>query len=210
MNNNRFIRDYSFTFTVGGKTYEVLPPLRISFSGKKSIFGQLNTLDIRVFNLDPEKRAAMVKDIEVAKYIPIELQIGYDGRLETIFKGTVFSSSTKREGSYFVTEIQSMDGYYGVSSAFTSTVVTTKNQAIDQIVKDIPYVEKGKITAQNELVRPKVLVGNSYDILDSIVSPGHYRFIDDGVLSIIGKDEVVSGFIPVVSAETGLMNTPRS
>jgi hypothetical protein len=74
----------------------------------------------------------------------------------------------------------------------------------------MPNTKKGKIGAQGDISRPKVLVGNSTATIQEMLDPDQRWFIDDERLNILGGDEVVSGYVPVVSAETGLIKTPEA
>ena len=73
----------------------------------------------------------------------------------------------------------------------------------------MPDTGKGKITEQNVLIRPKVLVGNSVNLIDEQLNDGETWYIENEQLYIIKDNEVVSGYVPEISAKTGLINTPE-
>ena len=134
-----------------------------------------------------------------------ELKAGYS-KIETIFKGAISIAKSKREGANFVTTIEAYDGLYDLKNSYTSKVV--KGNVSSQIIQDMPTVKQGKITEQNPLLRPRVLVGNSFKLIEQNLEENETFYIDDGVIHIIKDKEVTSSYIPLVSAATGLLNSP--
>lgn len=191
-----------------GQSVIVKPPIRISFSADKSVTGGLNKLTLRIYNLTQSNRLALVKDPEQRKHIPLSLRVGYSGSLHLLYKGTVHSGQNFREGPDQITEIEGLDGGFDFLNSFTSRTVRNKKRAIDRVLDDMPNTGRGKITGQQSLIRPKVLVGASAKLIDELVGEDETWYIDDEKLYIIKQNEVISSFIPVVSADTGLLNTP--
>ena len=188
---------------------DVVPPLRVSFSASKSIRGGLNKLTIRAYNLNQSNRTAIAKDAEdPSKHIPLSFSVGYDGHLKLLFKGTVHRGENFREGADLVTQIECLDGGFDHLNSFTSKTVKGKDAAVDAVLSDMPNTKKGKITNQGQLIRPRVLVGSSTNLIDELLDDGETWYIDNERLYIIKKGDVTGSFIPVISAETGLINTP--
>jgi len=204
----RFNRDYEFQVQVPGGTVTVRPPLRIEFQADKSIRGQLNKIQVKLYNLDERKRLALVKDAEQQKRIPFRLSVGYEGALEMVFSGTIHTGSNSRQGPDHITTIEGLDGGFDFLNSFTSRTVLGGDEAVKAVLQDMPDTAEGKITERPTTSRPKVLVGNSVQIIEDGLDPNETWYIDDGQLYIIKPDEVTSRFIPVVSAATGLLNTP--
>lgn len=227
---DRFLRDYLLTIGLGAQAVIIRPPFRIAFTADKSDDATLNKMKLKIDGLNDDKRRILVRDKDDAppknlkadangdpapktelrandsRYFPLELKIGYQGRLETIFRGSVDEAGSTREGAQFVTTLSCLDGGHDFLNGFVSTSVTSKQAAIDAVLGTMPNTKKGKIGAQKDLGRPKILVGNSMETIQDMLDPDQRWFIDDERLNIIGGDEVVSGYIPVVSAETGLIN----
>ena len=209
MTTPRFNRTYTLEFDIGSRTEVIKPPLRISFEADKSIMGGLNKCRIQLYNIEERKRLALAKDAEQqGKRIPIRLSCGYQDRQELIFKGTIFTGGTERQGADLVTTIESQDGGFDFTNSFTSRTVEGGKRAVDSVRQDMPNTDEGKITERPMLTRPKVLVGNSAQLIDEMVGPGETWYIEDERLYIIKDNEVTSRFIPVVSAATGLISTP--
>jgi hypothetical protein len=151
-----------------------------------------------------------VRDEDGADYFPLELKVGYQGKLETIFRGSINTAGSTREGAEFITSIECLDGGNDFLRGFVSTTVTTKAAAFDAILQTMPNTARGKIGTATEIIRPKVLVGNSIAVTQEMLDPDQKWFIDDERLNILKPNEIVSSFAPVISAETGLLNTPEA
>lgn len=206
----RFNRDYELKVQILGGEVTVRPPIRISFQGDKSISGGLNQIQIKIYNLEERKRLSLVKDAEDPSVrIPFQLKVGYENRTEIIFKGTVHSGSNARNGADMITTIEGLDGGFDFLNSFTTRTVEGGKVAVDAALRDMTNTTVGRITQRPVLTRPKVLVGNSAKLISDMVAPDETWFIDDEQLFIMKDNEVLSRFIPVVSAETGLLNTPE-
>lgn len=208
-NQYRFNRNYRLTIQVTDrKAIIVEPPFRIAFSADKSIDATLNKMNVNIYNLAPDNRAAIVKDAKENKKISVELLVGYQDTLERIFKGSVHIGQNSREGAEMVTSLECQDGGFDFRFGYTSRSVAAGADPIDAILSDMPNTKKGKITPNRpNTSRPRVLVGNSYKLIGRTVSTQKW-YVDDETLNIINDDEVISEFIPIVEAATGLINTP--
>lgn len=204
---SRFERDYQLTVQVSGsKAVVIRPPFRISFQADKSTDRSLNKATIKIYNMSPENRLAVVKDADDKKKLGVELLVGYQGSVERVFKGSVHIGENAREGADIITTLDCQDGGFDFRYSYTSKCIT--GDPVDAILADMPNTNKGKITKNRPtLLRPRVLVGNSYKLIGKTLKDQDW-FIDDETLNIVAKDEVLSEFIPVVSASTGLLNTP--
>lgn len=209
MAQSRFNRNFQLLVDVGGgRSVEVVPPMRIAFDAIKSVSGGLNKMTVRVYNLKESHRLALVKDAEQSKRIPVSLRVGYSDSLRVLFKGTVHTGENSREGADLVTTLECLDGGHALLTGFTSKTVKGKAQAITAVLDGLPEIGRGKIREQSPISRPRVLVGSSAKLIDTVLNDGETWFIDDEKLYILRGDEVVSSYIPTVNARTGLLNTP--
>lgn len=207
---SRFNRTYQLAVQVSDdKAVVIGQPLRVVFTVDKSNTTSLNKANIKIYNLKPENRLALVKDSDQKKKIGVELLVGYSGQNERIFKGTVHIGQNSREGPDMVTTLECQDGGYDFRYGFTSRTVPAGKDPLDEILKDMPDTKKGAITKERPIAmtRPRVLVGNSYKTIGRTMK-GQRWFVDDETLNVINDDEVVSDQIPIVEAASGLVNTP--
>lgn len=205
----RFKRDFELIIGLGNQAVTIRPPMRISFDAQKSISGGLNKLNLTIDNLREQNRIKLVKDREEIKNIPLIFSVGYKNRLEKIFKGSVHRGTDTRDKTIRPSTLECLDGGFDFINSFTSRTVSGKENAVNAILTDMPNTGRGKITAQNNLVRPKVLVGNSAELINQQLNADETWYIENEQLYIIKDNEVVSSFIPLVSAKTGLINTPE-
>lgn len=204
-----FDRNFKLTITANNREIVVEPPFRIVFDATKSTRGSLNKLTLKIYGLGEDNRLAMVKDAEQDdKVISVELAIGYGESLGTIYKGTALTGANERSGPEIITTLDCLDGGLALANGFVNTTVKRNEVVIDALLQAMPELRKGKITEQKQLQRPKVLVGSPLRIIEESLDPDESFYIDDQQLYIIKTDDVVSSFIPKVSAETGLVNTP--
>lgn len=203
----RFNRDYELTIqTELERAIVVRPPFDISFNADKSTDKSLNKMNVRVFGLSESNQLAIVKNAQEKKNFEVSLKVGYVGSIETIFKGYVNIGERSRQGADLPITMECIDGGFDARFSFTSKTVQGKSP-IDAILEDMPNIRKGKITTQKKLIRPRVLVGNSWKLIRENLN-GEQYFIDNGQLNILKSNEVINSFVPVVQASTGLLSTP--
>lgn len=206
---NRFGRDYELVIGIGEEAIIIRPPIRIVFSADKSLRGAINTLKLEIYNLREDRRLKIVKDAEQVKYIPLQLKVGYQGNLELIFRGSVYTAKNAPQLPEILTVIECKDGGHDFINAFTSKTIAGGSDYIPTLIEDMPNTSPGKIAPGEPLVRPKVLVGNTMDLVRSGLKPGEVAFIDNEELNVIRTDsQIIDNVVPTVSAATGLLNTP--
>lgn len=204
---SNFNRDYRLTITKGERQKIIVPPFRFSFSCDKSIEGNgLNKLIGSVWGLKKETRNFFRKNQDDTDLIKITLEVGYENALKPLFSGDIsIGSSTLTRNSY-VTKFEVLDGGHDYLNSFTSKTVSGKSNAINSILEDMPNTQKGKVSTDvPELLRPKVLMGPSSQLLEDLTRQDQDFYIDNGKINIIGQDEVTLEYIPKVSAKTGLL-----
>lgn len=207
MMSNRFNRDYSLIIRLKGKDLIIAPPFRIQFEATKTINRSLNKATIKIYNLAESTYSQLRKDDDSKNYNKVALSVGYDD-IGIVFQGNIHEAKIRREGTDIVTTLDCLDGGFDFLNSFTSKTVKTKAEAISTILNDMPNTTKGKLTKQNESLRPKVLVGSSAKLIERSLQNDEDFFIDNEKLYILKSSEVVSNYIAVVDSETGLLTTP--
>jgi hypothetical protein len=207
----RFNRNYELNIQLSpDRVVTITPPFRLAFDISKSVAGGLNNAAFSLSGLGSETRLALAKDVEdFSKAWGLTFSLGYGDELRPVFKGSMLRGATKREGPAQVTEIEALDGGFDYLNGFTCRTVRGGADSVDSILQDMPNITRGKIATLPTLSRPRVMVGPSARIIDELLGPSQSWYIDDEQLHIIGADDVVSSYIPVVNAESGLLNTPE-
>lgn len=209
----RFGRDYLLEIQVPGQpVLRVRPPFEVVFQADLSMKPELNRLDLRVANLSPVTRADLIRDEDSKDpRIPIRLQVGYNGQLGTVFQGSVEIAFSERQGGDYFTQITALDGGTDWRNAFVATTCTTKDLVLEALLDKMSNTKRGAIGAfRNKLTRAKVVMGFPADVVKSVLESGQSFFILEEKIYILGKNEVPTSYIPVVSAETGLLTPPQA
>ncbi|WP_346983055.1 hypothetical protein [Citrobacter portucalensis] len=206
-----FYRVYRLTVGIGNQAVIIEPPITMSFKALETVDKKsLGKLSVSINGLKPSTRLQLLKSEDEEKYIPVRLEVGYDGKLRQVFQGSVKSGAVKREGAIHIVSLECEDGGHDYINSFTSRTVRGKDQVVDSVLQDMPNTKKGSVTKQQALIRPKVLVGSSSKILTDTLAPDESFFIKDERVHILKANEVTSGNIPVVNARSGLLNTPQA
>lgn len=203
-------RAYQLTVIRDGRATIIRRPFKITFSCDESVESSGNECRIQIWGLSRENRLSLVKDEDEKKQVSVELLVGYRDKMPLLFKGSLMQGTFERSGADFINTLTCIDGGYDIQYAYTSACVSGKGGAIDACMGSLKHTKKGAVTAQQDLVRPKVLVGNSAILMKEMKSPNQEFFITRGQASLINKNEVRKGFAPLVSAKTGLMGIPQS
>ena len=201
-------RNYQLRVGVGSQAVTIKPPFRISFSVDKSIEVGLNKAKIMVWGLKQSTRLKLIKDEWSQEHFPIELMIGYGDKLGLIFRGSVRKGEFDRDGADFVSTMDCFDGGVDVINGFTNTVANSKKEAVQAALADMPNTKTGAISKEGSLTRPVIMVGNSANLIANQLDEDEEFFIDNEQLFVINRDEVRSNYAPLVTARTGLLNTP--
>lgn len=98
-----FYRDYRLTVGIGNQAVIIQPPITISFKALESVSKKsLGKLSVSINGLKPSSRLQLLKSEDEEKYIPVRLEVGYDGKLRQVFQGSVKSGAVKREGAIHI------------------------------------------------------------------------------------------------------------
>lgn len=210
MNTNTFIRDYQLTIALDGRGVQIKPPMKIAFSCIESIGGEANKMTVEIYGLSRENRISLTRDEDEKTHIGVELMVGYKGNLALLFKGSLLRGAFDRQGADFITTLDCIDGGNDILWSYTNAVVKGKEEAINQCVGDMEITKKGVLPKIKELIRPKVLVGNSAMLIKSMMNQDQDFFISREQAHVLGEKEYRKTLAPLVSAVTGLTGVPQS
>lgn len=211
-----------------GRTYNIEYPLTLILNITRRAYGTLNNGSFTVYNLS----AAVRKDIQFdyaidaggINSIPrhFQLRAGYvsEGYLPIIFKGTLRSALSYREGPNVMTEIEILDGG---DAAYRAQTERTRNfpwKPVDEVTQLITSLNKygvtlgalGSIIPEMQSTRGVTWVGSTWDILRKIATSHRgYACIDMEKVYMMAHNDalIVPGAMTKLDSSTGLIGTPR-
>ncbi len=205
--------------TPGGGTLTITLPFTIEFDITRNTLTSANVCSIRIYNLSAVNRNQIRFNVmDGGIFQPVVLQAGYGQSLATIFKGNITQAWSVREGTNFVTTIESFDGGYAFNNGFVNTTFpagTSQRTVVQTVAGTLPYVSVGSIStskflnasgAPATLQRGNPVSGSSVDILDKLTGGGF--FIDNSKVNVLNDNECVPGGIPLIDDSAGLLATP--
>lgn len=187
------------------------PPFTIEFDITRNILSSANVCSIRIFNLKPENRNAIRKDVmDYANFKSVQLQAGYGTNLPIIFNGNITQCWSVREGNNFITSIECFDGGFAFENAQTNLVIpkgTTTEGMLTNLIETMPNVSVGAIGSfPGSLSRAVALTGSTTDLLREL--SGGAFFIDNGKAHVLGNSECIDGEMILINSQAGLLGTP--
>lgn len=192
-------------------------PLTIEINVVRSVLATANTGTFLIYNLGQETRNILFKDRFTGTLDRrITIMAGYEQepKLPTIFQGNIVSCYSYRRGPNWITEIEAMDGIYGIQNGQvdqTFPIPYDIKNVVKEIIGTMPGIIEGAIGAiESQNNRGITASGNSWDILHKIVKDAT-PFIDNGRANILKGNEYIQegGLLDVINSETGILETPR-
>lgn len=207
----------NFTEYIPQETIEVTYPYTLRLNIQNSMnSGQVSQCSLQIYNLNKDVQARLWKDnLDQQKYVTVWVYAGYaTTQLPLIFVGDVLECySYREEGSVdFITDVRCSDGsylfQYGMANV-TFAKGTKIGNILLALLKDDPTYKVGYITPKlPPIKRDKTYIGQSMDLLMREYG-GYNIFIDKRELNILDENEVVPSDIQVITAESGLLGSPR-
>ena len=170
------------------------------------------------YNLPPDIRTKLWLDLweigKGTKTIIVKFYAGYQNVMPLVFQGSLMECTSQKPGEA-VDWITSMWGY--VSTILegytflnqTASKGTKIEDILDGILKKVPDIKLGYVSPSiPPLYRNRTFIGQTLDLLGREYG-GYDIVIDKGELSIVDKGEVLPGDILVITAESGLLGSPR-
>lgn len=204
--------------TKANANVEITLPYTVEFEITRRLLTSAQSGTFRVYNLSERIRNAIQKDVfQFTQFRAIQFRAGYDGpdgKFEALaFNGNVLQAYSYRQDKDWITEIEAFDGGWQMANADNISVTlapgTTASQVAQQIADQLPKLTGSPIIGSFPSVnyRGEVLFGNAWDLL--IQKTNGLVTIDNGQVKALNYSEVIKGEIPVISAETGLLGSPK-
>lgn len=207
----------NFTTYIPHERIDVTFPftMRMNISNSTNM-SSVSSASIQLYNLNKEVQAKLWKDnFNQTKYVTMWIYAGYkSAQLPLIFVGDVLECYSYREegGVDWITDIKSSDGsylfQYGISN-YTFTKGTKFGNLLAVLLQDNPSYKVGYITPSiKELQQDRTFIGQTMDLLGKEYG-GYEIFVDKREVNILDENDVVPSDIPVITAESGLLGSPR-
>ena len=210
----KFGRNYSLSVERSdGDTVTIRPPFTIDFDIQRDTLSSVNIANVRVYNLSEKIRNLIRKDAwNFADIRRLELRAGYGDDLAVVASGNISQAWSTREGSDFITYIESFDGGWAFTNSQSSNQFpkgTPKKTVVETLAKNMSSfgVTVGAIgDVQGTLPRGNAYSGNTSSLLKELT--GDSFFIDNSKINVLQADEVIDGLIPLINSSSGLLGTP--
>lgn len=213
----KFNRNYNLAVNDSQQSTHVFtPPTTIEFDITRHTYSETNTSQVRLYNLSATNRTALQYDFSnIVNKNPLFLTAGYGLNMNLIFFGTVSECYSVRQGTNFITTIESYDGIYPclktiVPPGFSVYKGQTMASVFLQLIALMaPYVLPGFISPYfNTVIVPRShpIKGHVWDLLTEL-SGGAFH-VDSGIANIVRDGDTVPSTTVMVQSSTGLLNTP--
>lgn len=196
----------SVGFEIGGTSPYAL---HISFSVQKQELESSNTAKVQVWNLNKQNLATLE-----AENCFLLLKAGYGNTLPVILSGTVSHTSTRKDGSDMLTEIEVVDGLMEVRDTWVSMsyagLVNTKKILDDTAAQMGLTVTYSYNATFADIPNGFSFVGQAKNALSKACSVSGLEWsIQNGVLQIKKPGDVMNREVYVIGPETGLIEIPE-
>lgn len=205
---------WSMTVTDGENTHVIGYPLTVEFNIERNTFASANTATFNIYNLSPSTRSTkgglFFQDrFNTSINKIVTFKAGYNNKLTVCFKGRIQECYSHRQGTEIITSMQCLD--LGVPTDYINVTFeagTTKKEAYKNIIQNLGLLEQGAIgSLEGAYLTPVTFEGKPLDILNEIT--GGNTYIDNSVINTLMPNECLDMGVPILNAETGLINTPQ-
>lgn len=184
-------------------------PITMRFSVNRTLFADINSMDVELYNLAPDTYNALFFDYFNTKRRTIILEAGYKGQeLSIIFIGDVWSCYTSRQGSDIITKIHALVGLRSLQVQTDATLANiSRNQILTKAANDMMMDIEIYSGEDTKFTRPVSLEGNSMGIIQKYSD--NNAFIDNGKIIVLNDRDVFNGEVVLINDESGLLGVPR-
>lgn len=219
----KFQRDYELTVTGrSGMVHTISYPITVEFTVDRQNFSSCNTGHFILYNLSPLQRKDILRDNYPGQAdLLLRFNAGYRtlGTRPTIFQGSVVRAFSYRSQGDLITEIEGLDGIYGVEEAQVELKITADTWDTKKVIRSLASIlapKRLRIGAIGELnfkapLRGKVWSGTIWEFFKHIVQDDGMAFIDLEKIHLLKKTEAFRAFgtLPKIDDSTGLLEVPR-
>lgn len=204
--------------------------LKVTFNVEKNSNKDPNRAEVTIYNLNPANRRTLQQGNLVAQARreppltyewPLEIEAGYVGSIEGLFKGNITFANSRKESTTWVTDIECGDGEDNYRSARMSKSYGPGTPVIAVIYDAIVVlgIGPGNLSVLTAIAPRKVFTtfkkgvsvsGQVVDILDKYVSSMGFQWsIQDGQLQFLRPKQTTLEEVVLLTKETGLIGSPE-
>jgi hypothetical protein len=215
-----------FKLEVQGKslrTYTFQNPLTVVFDINRHAFGSGNCGTFTLYNLRAEARNDIQHDNAIDPPREFKFEAGYlsEGVLSVLFKGSLQTAFSYRDGPDVLTEMRVLDGGTAIQYAQVELTVRELNRPDQDVLTLMNLMGKygvkpgalGTVVQQmKQRTRPVTWIGSVWDILKRMAyTGGGYPCIDMGKAYLMAQNDVLPAMenFAQLDSSTGLLGTPR-
>lgn len=213
----KFGRTYTANIQGFSRDVDIAYPISLYFNVSRGVLQSANNGTFRFYNLGKDTRAQIFHDRwDTTTYRRISVHAGYESqtRLPLIFRGNITSAYSYKQGTDWITEIEALDGGFGIingNASTTSPSTQAFKDTLKALIRTMPNIVAGAIgNFSSNKSRGTTYAGNAWDIINRITE-GAQNFIDNETANILKFDEYIDqdGVLPTINLDSGLLGTPR-
>ena len=184
-------------------------PLTIHFSVNRTIFADVNAMDIDIYNLAPDTYKQLFFDYFNPETRSVILEAGYEGmELSVIFIGSVWSCYTARQGSDIITKMHAIVGLKQLQAQMDVTLQgISRNQIIQHAANEMGLNVNIYSGEDIKFSRAISASGNAFAVIQKY-SDGS-AFIDNNEIYVLDTYDAIKGYVPLINDESGLLGVPE-
>lgn len=184
-------------------------PITMRFSVNRTLFADINSLDVELYNLAPDTYNQLFHDYFNVNRRTIILEAGYKGQeLSIIFIGDMWNCYTSRQGCDIITKIHALVGLKSLQVQSDATLAgISRNKLLAYAASDMAMnieIYSGEDTKFN---RPVSIEGNSMGIIQKYT--GNNAFMDNGKIIVLEDRDAIKGEVVLINDKSGLLGVPR-
>lgn len=215
----KFGRIFNMLAEGAEQTHLIASPLTCRLSVTNVGTPSAGLAHFKLYNLAPDIRNDLFKDaFQYDIYRKIVFSAGYQSEpiVPVIYQGNIMTCMSYREGPDWVTEIDALDGGFGIENGTVDITLPqgyNSQDVFEKLVDNMPNVQQGVVgNFPATSSRGITLSGNPWDLLVRRLLPIQAQvYINKELVNMVQQREYVrsQGGIEEISQDTGLLDTPR-
>jgi murein DD-endopeptidase MepM/ murein hydrolase activator NlpD len=198
------------------KKFTISYPYTLQLNTKVGFYSTSAQAELNFYNIPQAFQKDLWKDTyERQKWIKVQLYAGYGIKQVLIFSGYVMKGYTYRKGGEtdFITELEcsAAPDLFSTSQAnVTLDGGTSGKNVYLQLLDGVTDCGVGYISGKVDgTKRATPFIGNVFNVINETFSKYNVFVDEQGLLNVLADDEVKANEILTITAESGLLGSPR-